>query len=361
MPEGRKLTVVVGAGASYDCAVGLSTEANVDYKPPLVNKLFQSRKSSFSQILKRYPGAEGLAPYIRTRLQRKEGLETILKELASTENKILRRQFLEVPLYLQDLLYEVSENYETTGGTAYSELVRAIEASSYDRILYLTVNYDLLLEKDLQRTYRVTFKELADYTHDDLRWDLIKLHGSVNWGRQIDTGQGGEFDPLTALDLAGDKLQYAGDICVLNRKKRQGDGVGYFKKNRVTAWYPALSVPIEGKTDFNCPENHIEKAKAHLAGCTDFLVIGFSASDPPVLDLFSNVPEVEKLKIVNGNAKAGWAALEQFVRHSNAFRQREINDRRLISIYPTSPLVSSFGGGFSSFVASDDFKRFFSG
>jgi hypothetical protein len=49
----RKLTIVIGAGASYDCADGKTgAEINDQYRPPLAKDIFGTK---FNKILSRYP------------------------------------------------------------------------------------------------------------------------------------------------------------------------------------------------------------------------------------------------------------------------------------------------------------------
>jgi hypothetical protein len=76
------------------------------------------------------------------------GLEAILRQLSERTSSNRRFQFLQIAPYLADLMGSVGRKYVPAGGgTKYDTLVAAVEDSGYDRVLYLTVNYDLLLER----------------------------------------------------------------------------------------------------------------------------------------------------------------------------------------------------------------------
>src|SRR3954464_14578312 len=98
----QRLAVIVGAGASYDC--GMHSEADPQWKPPLAKDLFMNRYPSFTNILRLYPGAENLADQLRSGVARGINLETILRSLSESANLGTRRDFLQVPLYIQHLI-----------------------------------------------------------------------------------------------------------------------------------------------------------------------------------------------------------------------------------------------------------------
>lgn len=129
MANGRTLTVLLGAGASYDCASSPTSVVKDEFRPPLVKELFKNRPG-FNNILTKYPKAEALSETIRARLanhENSENLETILRELDSEESIYLKKRLWEVPLYLQELLGEVSEHYVESGGTRFDTLISEIE------------------------------------------------------------------------------------------------------------------------------------------------------------------------------------------------------------------------------------------
>jgi hypothetical protein len=143
--------VVLGAGASFDCA-SKEVPRNRDYRPPLVTELFEPRKE-FARILHRYPLAEQAAAGIRTALSSGSiAIEAFLRdELRDSEHPHERRLYWSVPLYLQDLLFEVSSWDPPYGYTSqpdsYDRLVKA--AMRVDQVTFVTLNYDVLLDRRL--------------------------------------------------------------------------------------------------------------------------------------------------------------------------------------------------------------------
>jgi hypothetical protein len=173
-----KLIVVLGAGASYDCA---STNVNPDLsmRPPLVKDLFDTR---FQDILHEYPLAEQVAPDVRVALQGGAiALEAFLREeLRDSPYPHLRSSYLALPLYLQHLFWQVGDSYALQPDN-YDRLV--MECLRLDRVTFMTLNYDTILDRRL--AIRDPLASFDDYVKPGRSWGLVKLHGSINWGRPI--------------------------------------------------------------------------------------------------------------------------------------------------------------------------------
>lgn len=182
-----RLLVVLGAGASFDCA-SKEVPRDSDYRPPLVTELFNPRRE-FARILHRYPLAEQAAAGIRTALSSGSvAIEAFLRdELRDSEHAHERRLYWAVPLYLQDPLFEIG-NWDPPGRytsqpDSYDRLVKA--AMRADQATFVTLNYDVLLDQRLFMHLRGGLKSMDSYLASNKHWSLIKLHGSVNWGREV--------------------------------------------------------------------------------------------------------------------------------------------------------------------------------
>ena len=84
-----------------------------EWKPPLVRELFAMRES-FQSILAKYKGVASVAEEIRTHVGEAEdavGLEEFLRNMSVEESLSLRREYWEVPLYLQELMGAVSQHF----------------------------------------------------------------------------------------------------------------------------------------------------------------------------------------------------------------------------------------------------------
>lgn len=191
----RRLVVITGAGASFDCASEL-VRTNSERRPPLVKDLFGP---DFADILERYPLAQAAAASIRRATGAKNEdavpLERFLKEqMRDSANRFTRLRYRQIPLYLQHLLY-VAGLTDGSGYTRepdnYNALING--ALEFDNVLFLTLNYDTLLDDRLFIYWPL--ESLRSYVASDPMWALVKLHGSVNWSRQvaIDPPVGSEF------------------------------------------------------------------------------------------------------------------------------------------------------------------------
>lgn len=290
----KRLVVMLGAGASHDCVNlrGGIVKVNESFRPPLINQLFNFN-DPFNAILKKYPKAEALSANIRERIKFKnENLEDILREYFNESDFELKKQLLEIPLYLQELIGEVGEHYIASGGNYFDWLIRELHKSDYDEIMFITVNYDIFLEKAISKIVSgLQFNDIDSYINHQ-RISVIKLHGSINWGRFMigwDEENSRAIDILSSLTT---EPQLSDDYVLLDGHQEEArfqDGFFHF---------PAISVPILGKNDFQCPEQHYKRVVTYLPKCNDFLFIGFSGNDEHILNLFKVVQNVNKLKIV---------------------------------------------------------------
>lgn len=333
----RRLAVILGAGASHDCVQPGKNEVRAQYRPPMVEQLFDPRPGSFNPILNNYPKARALSSFILSKVGQGVSLEAILRDLESDPNVHVKRQYWQVPLYLQELLGEVSVHYVVSGGTKFDELVFQIERSKYDELLYVTLNYDLFMERALENLYGVVFNNLNAYVQK--KWSFVKLHGSVNWGQRILNDDQRQGHVLPFLDSLDSNLELHDEIVLLPRYQIRERTDGHL-------YYPALAVPVEGKRLFSCHLSLVDRTQTFFSSCQDFLFIGFSARDVHVLQLLTRIQKVRKFAVVNGGEKPAQIALQFIVLANHEFH------------LSTSPWVTHMG--FREFVASGELEKFLS-
>jgi hypothetical protein len=320
----RSLVVIVGAGASFDCTSG-TIEVQEQLRPPLVPQLFESRPS-FARILNRYPLAEAAAATIRPAVASgSTAVERFLRDkLRDSTDPYAVRRYRSVPLYLQDLLFSVSQpamsddpfppGY-TRQADNYDLLISAV--LTLDRVIFISLNYDTLLDQRL--AIYEPLDSLDWYVNTDRNWALYKLHGSVNWGRRIMNeglpNYGGSPSPevFSRVDAVGDVE--LGDITLrpqaqLNdaRYEFSGDGTG-------SHWFfPALSIPVGEADELVCPSDHVQRLKEQLAAEEELnvLVLGYSGIDSEVLQLLREAGRpLRQLLAVNGSVDASLAAVQR--------------------------------------------------
>jgi hypothetical protein len=330
-----ELIVIVGAGASHDSVDANNTLVNLDYQPPLTRDLFKGTQT-FAPILHKYRHAMALSARIRDRLHSGDQLETILNDLATNPNDYLRKQFWEVPLYLQELIGEVSEHFAPIGSTRYYDLVCAIEESQYDRVLYVTTNYDLFLEHALETLYRHRFVDISSYCLADAKWRFVKLHGSANWGKRLLNG--------TLIDgrlsVSGPNLELDTDILLLTGHHGTARNPGPDKY-----YYPALAAPVGTKDGFVCDPGQLDLLRRRIRTCSGLLVVGFSGLDRHVLELFEDAKQVRRFGFVTERLEAGKQVFDRFAVHMPA-----------LNAYTPEDLI--YRDGFARFVRSGDLNGF---
>jgi hypothetical protein len=334
------LAIVIGAGASYDCIANESddipphrktTVVNPNYRPPLTRDLF-TPQPAFNEILDRYPLVSGLSEEIRVRLKKAQGsqdgksesLEQILRELAASQRFDTRKHVLEVPLYLQELFWTIGDKYIESGRSKFSTLVRRVLDSSFDRVLFLTLNYDLLLDKALSEYTSHRFTTIASYTPLGKGWFLVKAHGSVNWARTLSNGP----------DFNGDHNGFISELSVDPRFSSEtevllGDNnevyfpfkpqIRYGQKYK----YPWMALPADGTKEFFCPDEQIAKTKEFLQSCRNFLFIGFSALDPHIVNLFKVVTRSHRLMWVCGDQLCAREAFQRLFKENGKILPRQ--------------------------------------
>lgn len=283
----KKLTVILGAGASYSLNPDPKALDNQGYRPPLAADIFRGN-TEFRRILNRFPLAENLASDIDRKIRQNRegmGLEQILKEyetiLNSGNESIIARNFLQIPLYLNELFGEISQLF-TKQPDEYNNLVTQT-TDKLDEVMFLTLNYDTLLEISLSRNFGIDFASEEQYINEN-GWSLIKLHGSTNWYHLFET-QIQDPTPEKYLQM----LKTVATPLPLQKEFTMSISSGYGLKNIGNSFiYPALTVPVDGKYDINCPESHQTKAKEFLTGCHNYLIIGTSGNDQDLLDLLKS-------------------------------------------------------------------------
>ncbi|GAJ08050.1 unnamed protein product, partial [marine sediment metagenome] len=147
-----KACVVLGAGASYDVAGEGSPLINANFRPPLARDLFDiNGHPDYWYVMQSYNGAavlsQELAPLI---LSGEISIERELRRYAEHKDERIRQNFKHIPAYLRDLLFRASTEY-THVPSSYMRLIIKLLADYPHDVLFITLNYDNLLESALER------------------------------------------------------------------------------------------------------------------------------------------------------------------------------------------------------------------
>ncbi|MCH8993431.1 MAG: SIR2 family protein [Chloroflexi bacterium] len=344
----RNALVILGAGASAGLAVAGQNLPDAQYTPPLTNEIF-NRYAATNHILPKYPRAEQLANSLRTSLiTNEDSLEAEMRKFR--DEPLTSGSFLEMPLFFQELFGEISAKYSTSNG-CYDRLVLELLRSDLEKIAFVTLNYDLFLDRALDTaagTRTGVFPDISSYVTDN-RWMLIKLHGSVSWMRPIlspGDGPGRERDAKRSLLLSLlDKNPVFSVSGAANLRVTDWDD--WFSQNPQGAQphYPHLAVPVEDKSDPLCPQQHLDKLHEFLPTCRNVLTIGVSGRDDDLFKNMASLPESANFFVVGQPLEEAEKALNNFTR-----RVPQLHNAQLAS--------TTFGGGFGDFLTDGGLDKF---
>lgn len=336
------LLVVLGAGASYDSAPSKhpdeSTYSNLMGRPPLANQLFTDRPD-FGNVMNKYPKVLDIAPRLR-HLQGELSIETVLQGYQSETLEYPERfqQLASVRYYLQEIISSCTNQWvhACQNFLNHQPLLDDIKRwhRKGDKVCFVTFNYDKLLEYSLYRAgFPIT--SLSEYITQD--FILIKLHGSVDWARYVDTGIHPRFEGDA---LVRELIMHSGELKISQRYMMGGDVAPHVKDNSVL--FPALAIPIEDKIDFECPSDHVTALETFLPKVTKILIIGWRAAEKPFLNMLrkgcaSSNPEI---MIVNGRTDEGLRAADNIRRLGFSANYHVVN------------------GGFTDFIRQNSGREF---
>jgi len=193
------LMVVFGAGASYDSVPAHPASRAIASMPsdefsgwsdrlPLANQLFENRRE-FAEDMAHFPQSRPIIPYL---LPNQDGisLERVLQKLQdeAAEHPARYRQLAAIRYYLQVMLQRCEQRWTERAPGGISNQITLLDQIERwrkpgEQVCIVTFNYDLMLETALS-ALGIPIKTISDYVADD-RYKLIKLHGSVTWGRRV--------------------------------------------------------------------------------------------------------------------------------------------------------------------------------
>jgi len=343
----RKVCVILGAGASHDVAGEGSTLINPQFQPPLARDLFDiDGHPVYWELMQPYNGAavlsQELAPLI---LSGETSIEKELRRYAQHKDERIRQNFKHIPAYLRDLLYRASTQY-TNVPSSYMRLIIKLLADYPHDVLFITLNYDNLLESALKRfDPMLQFREIEEYVADGRQAMVVKLHGSINWFRRLPGEKTADWIS-TVADL--DILEKVPEKSILIADKVSIVGQAIRDEHIL---YPILTAPLAGKglIDVVCPESHVTAAKQFMKDCGKFLIIGTSGLDYDLLSLLNSavIPNSRPMVHIVDKGKGTENTRLRFENNVKAFRKTRQN-----------PSESTFNEGFRDYLSSQQFRVF---
>jgi len=279
------LMVIFGAGASYDSSstytpgmappTATADDHHNDFnRLPLAKDLFANRPL-FNEALNAFPECKTIVPRLRDPavVAGEKPIETLLRAFEAQASKFERgqKELIAIRYYLQRAIAETTTRWLaprlTNGITNHLYLLREIERTqpAHEGVCLVTFNYDVLIEHALGEL-GFPIGKMDDYTRSTALFRLFKLHGSVNWGRELEN----QF-PKT-------ELQPSNRFALCDPSTMRSPDVGH-------ALFPAIAIPVEKKSTFECPQSMLEELANLLPRVSKILVIGWRATEEKFLDM----------------------------------------------------------------------------
>jgi hypothetical protein len=299
------LLVIFGAGASYDSASRLPPpapgSANPDEywesRPPLANQLFDDQRTLFRQAMDRFKNCMPLVPLLRRNPSVERELARVREQ--SENYPPARRELAAIQYYLHFVLFQCQGNWRNLHGgiTSYVTLVREIDRWRHElkeEVCFVTFNYDTMLEEAVFQVLGIPLSSLDSYIKHPY-YCLIKPHGSVNWGREVDGVDFQRGISQQHLIETIDRIEITDRYRIVNEFPMLWVADCYV--------FPALAIPVEKKDEFSCPKDHVERLEHLLPSVTRVMTVGWRATEADFLEKLRLMERGPNLMIVSGDEK----------------------------------------------------------
>lgn len=321
------LLVIAGAGASYDSvphlppprspATGQSNfgtpthrvpERYEEFRPPLAAQLFEDRHA-FVTAMRAFPECKAIIPLLRGTIPVEQQLAALEQQEKTFPPR--RLQLLAIRFYLQSVVWTCQNKWSGyhDGINNYVTFLDAIEHwrnANNERVCIVTFNYDTMLEQAMEQVLGMTFEHFGRYIQHP-NYQLIKLHGSIDWGYELEIPQ----SPRSWQEL----VQNASVLSVSSHLKKAGMHVVFPDQ---TIGYPAIAIPVEKKTQFMCPGEHLQTLGNSLTSVKKIIALGWRAQEQHFLDMLhkrlTGVPDDVDVMVVSGTADGASQTLQNLVK-----------------------------------------------
>lgn len=289
------LTVLFGAGASYDSIPQLPPSQPHAWRPPLAEELWDTR---FDPLRAQWRQADEIVPIVRGRAL--GSVEETLAVLAAEGGTypIRASQIEATRWYLHFLLWSVGRHWgdAARGLTNYVTLLGELDrvVPTDEPICLVTFNYDRFID-DALGVRGVDLSAIDRYT-SDARFKLFKVHGSADWAAEVD------------IDLSGIEGMnvWAAAYALIERAPWEVSN----RLHKVTEWpigkiddkpaAPVLALPIAGKNRLALPSADEELLMQLLPLTTHLLIVGWKGQDALFVDLLRSTLSSVRGLVVSG-------------------------------------------------------------
>ena len=279
------IMVIFGAGASHDSVPSRPpTNYSLDARLPLASELFSDR-NVVRDALSRFPQCRPIIPYLQSPpagVTIEQTLEALQSEAETDPERT--RQLAAIRFYLHFVIWEWERIWdgEARGITNYVTLLDQLRRSGRpgETVCLVTFNYDRMIENAFP-SVGLTIDSIPDYITQDT-FKLYKLHGSVHWGREIDTPVV-DTEDRNVWEVGRELIARAEELNIGARFRMVREHpIG---KLDDVALFPAIAIPVETKRSYECPDDHLTSLQEHIPRITKILVVGWRATEQHFLTL----------------------------------------------------------------------------
>jgi hypothetical protein len=358
--------VIFGAGASFDSVDPANFGAlRMQFRPPLTNRLFTD-EAHYDEALDLYPQFSGLITWLRGMGRDEANLEQELGRLRDRADgddgdRQALVQLAAIRYYLRRILFISGElwAYMSHGGTNYATLLERIRRwhiKSHEPVVLVTFNYDTLLEKAAGNVLGLLLTDVDSFTSND-EYKIFKMHGSVDWAQVVTAPPNAVSNIHNPVGVVERQLiEATPDLTYTHEYHRNTIGLPFdryaygpfgaldFPKTRENSLlFPAIAIPLEAKTDFECPLDHQNQLVQIFRDVSKLLIIGWRGAEQHFLRLaLGNLPNRIPTQVIadgSGHAQQTW---ENLVRGASLVGEYQPADRQ----------------GFTNYLLGDELERF---
>lgn len=306
------LMVVFGAGASYDSVdIGKAGDfLRHEFRPPLTKEIFAAR-DSFGEAIDKFPAIRSLVSDLRGNADLEPALELLATRAEATP--FLLKGLLALRYYLREILTECGREWfrDAHGVTNYHRFlvkIREWQHQTGSPVCFVTFNYDTFLEQAVADVYpEWHIASMREYIN---RRDciLIKPHGSVSWGHvtELKDASGPRMPPdAKSRELIAQASRVTREL--VDEYSMMKEGWNYSEDGRLAI--PAIAVPVQNKSEFECPTEHLSALQEAVHETSALLTIGWRGTEKHFLRLWTeNAPllaSMPALVVTTGRQSAG--------------------------------------------------------
>jgi hypothetical protein len=139
---------------------------------------------------------------------------------------------------------------------------------------------------------------ISDYIASD--YHVIKLHGSINWAHDVENDVK-NIEHRSQAHIANELIENARYLRYRQSYRTIGEyPIGRSNGSPWIPLFPALTIPIENKSKYECPQEHSETMERNLPHISRMLLIGWRASEKRFVgSLADNIQKDTRIMIIS--------------------------------------------------------------